>query len=522
MEAGGGEWGAGETGRASPGPANAAPDRGGFGQVRAARALIGEIPDQVEPPSRIVVEEPANDENTESPVLPAMDQPPASAVLPEVTEQVRGDAGAPAANPAQFEIRQEAPDGESDWMRPSGATPGPVAIAQTVGILGGTPAESARRGVAAGMVGETRPVPVARADMIEGSVAQTDRGGAVLAVLGQAGRGEQKSPSAVPELMRREILAQNRAESAVNGPSAAKSTSLADAPAKDQVAPNPALPAVSHREESRPQTGGQHQVASGATGPMPDGAPVRLAAVASNGGGVMASVDVVSLSERPVSKQVERTAQSEIPAARGSEPDPGTPVTAGSQITPSVRHPDATPPAIRESQPGEVDPIRSVEDVPFEPRVPEGPRNASDPGAVVRADQGRVIAVQIAEVLRASGNRAVELRLQPEELGRVSLTMSQEGGQLHVTLAAERPETLDLMRRHIDLLGEELRRLGHGAVQFSFEDGTGRNRERTSPPPGPGDQARVSDPVEPGPQAATVRSPPTGVPGSAGGMDIRM
>ncbi len=79
---------------------------------------------------------------------------------------------------------------------------------------------------------------------------------------------------------------------------------------------------------------------------------------------------------------------------------------------------------------------------------------------------------QIIEMLEAGQNRAVELRLQPEELGRISISLSQDStGGLTVGMNAERADTLDLARRNIELLGQELRRLGYGSVEFHFGGG---------------------------------------------------
>ena|GEM_PF-4162600 len=83
----------------------------------------------------------------------------------------------------------------------------------------------------------------------------------------------------------------------------------------------------------------------------------------------------------------------------------------------------------------------------------------------------RGVVVQLAAIISTARERSVELKLHPEELGRVSMTLLQDGGALTVALTAERGETLELMRRHIDLLGDELRRLGYASVDFTFGDG---------------------------------------------------
>jgi flagellar hook-length control protein FliK len=109
-------------------------------------------------------------------------------------------------------------------------------------------------------------------------------------------------------------------------------------------------------------------------------------------------------------------------------------------------------------------------------------------------DTPRLVALQIAEVVRASGERAVELRLQPEELGRVQLTMSQDAtGTLTVSLNVERAETLDLLRRNIDLLSADLRELGYESIDFSFQgDGAGAQQD-ARPDWGDGQGARDAD-----------------------------
>lgn len=64
--------------------------------------------------------------------------------------------------------------------------------------------------------------------------------------------------------------------------------------------------------------------------------------------------------------------------------------------------------------------------------------------------------------------RGLELRLDPEELGKVSILMRTEGESLVVRVVAERPETLDLLRRHADQLLQDLRGSGFRDAQMAF------------------------------------------------------
>lgn len=99
------------------------------------------------------------------------------------------------------------------------------------------------------------------------------------------------------------------------------------------------------------------------------------------------------------------------------------------------------------------------------------------PGSLTaRSEIAHHAATQISHAIHHSGVHSVELHLRPEELGHVRLSMSGDQSALNVSLSVERADTLDLMRRHADVLGNELRRLGYGSVNFTFEGGgfTGR------------------------------------------------
>ena len=64
--------------------------------------------------------------------------------------------------------------------------------------------------------------------------------------------------------------------------------------------------------------------------------------------------------------------------------------------------------------------------------------------------------------------RPVELSLDPAELGRVRLTLAVSDAGVSVSIVAERPETLDLMRRNAEALAAEYRSLGYAEVNLSF------------------------------------------------------
>ncbi len=82
------------------------------------------------------------------------------------------------------------------------------------------------------------------------------------------------------------------------------------------------------------------------------------------------------------------------------------------------------------------------------------------------AQTARHVAGQIA-VANLTG-KATEIALNPEELGRVRLTMTAVDGTITLNVLAERLETNDLLRRHIDVLAQEFRDLGYDTISFSF------------------------------------------------------
>ena len=112
-----------------------------------------------------------------------------------------------------------------------------------------------------------------------------------------------------------------------------------------------------------------------------------------------------------------------------------------------------------------------------------------------------VIERQIAGIARLQGPGRSEVVLDPRELGRVRMTMTAESGAMHVALTAERPETLDLMRRCADALAEEFRDQGFGEVTFTFDEG----KPDTDAPPGNDDGTADNDG---GAHRTTVPSPP--------------
>jgi len=91
--------------------------------------------------------------------------------------------------------------------------------------------------------------------------------------------------------------------------------------------------------------------------------------------------------------------------------------------------------------------------------------------------QAGQIATQVAAVLRPDGGGPQgpvmaqverDLVLSPPELGRLSIRFEGQADTGQLILQVDRPETLELMRRHLDLLADALRMAGFGGCGISL------------------------------------------------------
>ena len=134
------------------------------------------------------------------------------------------------------------------------------------------------------------------------------------------------------------------------------------------------------------------------------------------------------------------------------------------------------------------------------------------------AEHPHAIARQVAEGLStalaapAAADR-IELTLRPEELGRVRFEIRGEGDKLMVTLTADRPETMDLLRRHLPDLMAELEQAGYGGASLNF----GQPGHSGSGSAGTGADAFIGTPDLPD---LPPSLPPH--PMGSGGLDLRL
>ncbi|MHA6346772.1 flagellar hook-length control protein FliK [Roseivivax sp. CAU 1761] len=150
----------------------------------------------------------------------------------------------------------------------------------------------------------------------------------------------------------------------------------------------------------------------------------------------------------------------------------------------------------------EAAPIRGAE-----PIGPGAPAAATAPGPAAPLPPAWR---QVTEVIARRREGTTELRLAPEELGRLQLRLTPGEAGLAVTISAERPETLDMLRRHIGELARDLTEAGFGGLSFAFSGGD------PDPPPR---QAGCA-PHPPGAAAAPPAPDPRPAAAAAEGLDL--
>lgn len=207
-----------------------------------------------------------------------------------------------------------------------------------------------------------------------------------------------------------------------------------------------------------------------------------------------------------------RHAAPELPLQPPPAPTPQT-NTAPPPQTPSL----ATLQVTKGTAPETGDRATQAQLEPFTLGRSDGPTSVqtSTTPAVQRSDLAGHVARQIADVAHHLPARPVEITLSPEELGRVRLSVSTHDTGIILNIAAERPDTVDLLRRHIGQLGAQFQSLGYESIAFSFSnDGGAQTNDDT--------EARDT------PDAALMEEPDT-TPlhialstGTSAGVDLRL
>ncbi|MFN3144263.1 MAG: flagellar hook-length control protein FliK [Paracoccaceae bacterium] len=266
-----------------------------------------------------------------------------------------------------------------------------------------------------------------------------------------------------------------------------------------------------------PDTFGPVAVAPGSPAPPATGGPARMPGQAPRHVPPMPAspVPAVPLAVPPGERVADRPMPPEWAAPHAPDPHAPAPAVAAAPPPPAgAMQPPSTrpgPPAQLTAQPETADAIRAAEagaeDLPGLANAGTDPaRLGATPASVHGVEIPRHVARQLAEALVPRPDGPVELRLNPEELGHVRITLSGDDGSMIVLVHADREDTAALMRRNADLLQQELRAAGYPDANLSFSSGDTPGQDRGAPPRSP----------EPAPTAlAAARDHGVAIPGPA-------
>ncbi|MFD0859999.1 flagellar hook-length control protein FliK [Roseovarius aquimarinus] len=174
--------------------------------------------------------------------------------------------------------------------------------------------------------------------------------------------------------------------------------------------------------------------------------------------------------------------------AQAAHAEPGRPLAINSATAPRFEEMRPAPVAIFSGKEGAIpveaaDPLRAGSDAaPVSDAPPRAAGDLRHAGIAHTPQAARHVAVQIAHAAAEGRERSIDVLLNPSELGRVRVSVTQGEAGLVVAVAAERAETLDLMRRNADLLSRCFEEMSAGGASFSFSrEGGAADRQAAEP-----------------------------------------
>ncbi len=139
------------------------------------------------------------------------------------------------------------------------------------------------------------------------------------------------------------------------------------------------------------------------------------------------------------------------------------------------------------------------------------------PPAANRSEAGETkILAQISTAISNTSKNTVEIRLDPPELGRVIITITQSDSGLLATVTSEKAEIADLLRRHAEILSRELSKSGFNDATLEFSH---RDQKQKHPAFDRGNAPFLSTALENNEVAATIE---TILLPQSGSLDIRL
>lgn len=129
------------------------------------------------------------------------------------------------------------------------------------------------------------------------------------------------------------------------------------------------------------------------------------------------------------------------------------------------------------------------------------------------------MAQALATAVRQGKNGQIDLILQPRELGHIRFEMTTVADRIHVIISAERPESMDMIRRNADQLMADLRQSGFEQATLGF--GSWAAQDQSSNPKGQPDGSLGEDRGAPSFAALSISTPSSGQTAD-GRLDLRL
>lgn len=171
-----------------------------------------------------------------------------------------------------------------------------------------------------------------------------------------------------------------------------------------------------------------------------------------------------------------------------------------------------------ESHPRPAQPLAPVPHAAKPSVAPENSVATAHPVEIVTRGVPKRTSAALVQSVAVSGRSRAEVVLEPAELGRVRFDISTHGDRVQVTLSVERPETLDLMRRHAEELRQEFRAAGFDTGTLNFSQWGQRGEDRAAPNPfAAGEFSDDAAPLHP-----ATDSPEPGRILAGTGLDLRL
>ena len=82
--------------------------------------------------------------------------------------------------------------------------------------------------------------------------------------------------------------------------------------------------------------------------------------------------------------------------------------------------------------------------------------------------QPQVVTQQIAVAVSQTQSQDFEIRLDPEELGKLRIVLSPKDGGYDIMITADRDQTLELIKRNANELADQFEQMGYGGSTMSF------------------------------------------------------